>query len=52
MAFSECRIRLIALEVKASIWLSDKGWMTSDSLNTFFLPLVPVSLQQDKITEG
>lgn len=42
----------MALEVSVSIWLSDKGWMTSDSRNTFFLPLVPDSLQQDTFVEG
>lgn len=43
----------MALEVNVSIWLSDKGWMTSDSLKTFFLPLVPDSLQEDKfVGEG
>lgn len=50
MAFSECRMRLTALEVNISIWLSDKGWTTSDSRNTFFLPLAPDILQE--ITQG
>lgn len=50
MAFSECRMRLTALEVNVSIWLSDKGWTTSDSRNTFFLPLAPDILHE--ITQG
>lgn len=45
-------MRLTALEVNFSIWVSDKGWTTSDNLNTFFLPLAPVSLEQNKITQG
>lgn len=50
MAFSECRMRLTALEVNSSIWLSNKGWTTSDSRNTFFLPLAPDILHE--ITQG
>lgn len=42
----------MALEVNVSIWLSDKGWMTSESRKTFFLPLVPDSLQQGQVCGG
>ena len=52
MAFSECRMRLTALEVNFSICVSDKGWTTSDNRNTFFLPLAPVILKQNKFTQG
>lgn len=45
MAFSECRMRLTALEVNVSICVSVTGCTTSDSRNTFFLPLGPAALQ-------
>lgn len=44
-------MRLIALEVNVSIWLSEKGWTTSDSRNTFFLPLAPAVLEQIESTQ-
>lgn len=52
MAFSECRMRLTALEVNVSICVSDRGCTTSDRRKTFFLPLGPAALQQIQATVG
>lgn len=38
----------MVLDVKRSICVSDKGWITSASLKTFFLPVSPANLLNEE----
>lgn len=49
IAFSECRMRLTAMLVNFSSWVSVKGWITSANLNTFLFPLAPGVLKKNQI---